>query len=448
MTPAAEAPQGRRFSIAQLALLIPWVALVIGAWGPITDNSFLWHVRAGTVQLDDVEVLTMDPFSFTRGGEPWLTQSWLVELFYGWADRVTGLGFVPYSILLVGTLTFVGIGLIAYRYSNSPTASAFVLILGVLTLISFFVPRPVIYSYLLMVLVMVAWNRPGVRWSIPFLFWIWASVHASFFIGLAYIGLLIVMNREWREIPKAIAAGCATLLTAHGLGAVEFLVEFTESRDALQYLTEWRRPTVTDVLFIPFLGTIVFIVIGFLRRVVPLRFLWLFVPFAAMGFTSIRAVPQAWLGLAPVLALSLAELSIGSRAGLRQRLAVVFTVFLIILPFMLARPASLSDDQFPLSAISALEDRRTFHDDRVGGYLIYALGPERKVYVDDRAELYGDRLREFYELRTGQIDWMPIFERDRIEQAVLANSEVLVVELQTHGWKNVYSDSNFTVLQP
>ena len=100
------------------------VALAIDAWAPIRDNSFLWHIRAGELQAQAGEVLVADPFSFTMLGEPWLTQSWLVELLYAWAEGLTGLGFVPYMILLVGGLTFVGVGLAARGSNAGATAPA------------------------------------------------------------------------------------------------------------------------------------------------------------------------------------------------------------------------------------------------------------------------------------------------------------------------------------
>lgn len=449
MTPAAEPPpQVRRFSIAQLALLVPWVALVIGAWGSITDNSFLWHVRAGTVQLGEGSVLTVDPFSFTRNGMEWRTQSWLVELGYGWAEGFSGLSFVPFSVLLIGVLTFLAMGAIGYRYSKSATATAMVLVLGVLTLISFFVPRPVIYSYLLMVLVILAWDRPNARWAVPLLFWIWASVHASFLIGLAYIGLALVMRREWRELPKAVISGVVIFFTAHGVGAVTFLLDFAESRDALRYLTEWRRPGVEDVILIPYLGTLVFCVIGFVRRTVPFRFLWIFVPFATLGFTSVRAMPPAWLAILPVLSSSLVGLEIGTRTGLRQRLALIYATFLLVMPFLLTSGSTISDERFPVRAVAALEPVNTFHDDRVGGYLIWAEGPEHKVYIDDRAELYGDQMGEFVQVRQGGSEWRSVFERDGIRQALLANTEPLIDDLTSAGWETVYSDRYFKVLRP
>ncbi len=443
---AAQSP--RRLSIAHLALVVPWVAIVIDAFQPIGDNSFLWHVRAGSVQAEQGSVLTADPFSFTLEGEPWLTQSWLVELLYALGESISGLGFVPYMLLVVATLTLVGIGLIAYHHSHSVPATAFVLILSVLALISFLVPRPVLFSYLLMTLVILAWDRPGSRWSIPFLFWIWASVHASFLIGLGYIGLTLLMRKEWRLHPQAVVAGLATLATAHGIGVVTFLMDFGANSEALQYLTEWRRPDLFEPVFLPFVGSVVFIVIGAFRdRIFP-RHLWLLVPFLILGLTSLRAVPPAFLALVPLVALSLSGLQIGSRSGLRPRLAAVFAVATLAMPFLLISDGRLSEERFPLDAVAHLDHVPTFHDDRVGGFLIWAEGPERKVYIDDRAELYGERMGEFVAVRRGEEPWQPVFQRDGIEQALLGNDEHLVGELQEAGWVTLHRDDHFTVLEP
>jgi hypothetical protein len=424
------------------------VALVIDAWKPIVDNSFLWHIRAGTVQSDLGAVLTTDPFSFTMIGESWLTQSWLVEIFYGWAESLTGLGFVPVMILVVGGLTFVGIGLIAYRKSGSVPATVFVLILSILALISFLVPRPVLFSYLVMTLVLLAWDRPKARWMLPFLFWLWAAVHASFIIGLAYVGLSLLARRDWRALQFVLVAALATLGTAHGVGVVTFLLDFTESSDALQYLTEWRRPEFSETVFLPFAGLIVFVVLGAFRgRILP-RHVWLIAPFVMAGLSSVRAIPPAFLALIPLLAVSLSGLEIGSQGGLRARLALVFALVVLVLPLLLIEDGQLSEERFPVDAVASLDDTPTFHDDVIGGFLIWAQGPERKVYIDDRAELYGNRMAEFVDVRRGQADWHPVFQRDGIGQALLPNDAYLVSELGEAGWETVYRDENFTLLRP
>ena len=67
--------------LAHIAPLLVGVLIAVRASEAIRDNSFLWHIRAGSLQIESGSVLTEDPFSFTAAGEPWRTQAWLIELF-------------------------------------------------------------------------------------------------------------------------------------------------------------------------------------------------------------------------------------------------------------------------------------------------------------------------------------------------------------------------------
>lgn len=443
---AAQEPRSTRFSIAHLALLVPWVAVVIDAWRPIVDSSFLWHVRAGSVQATAGEVLTTDPFSFTAAGDPWRTQSWLVELIYAAGERVSGLGFVPPMLLIVGLLTFVGVGLIAYRVTRSITATAVCVFLSTVLLLSFLVPRPVLFSFLLFVLVILAWDRGSTRWTVPFLFWLWASAHGSFVVGLGYVGLVLLSRRDWRLLPAAVVSGLATLATAHGVGVLGILLDFGESTDALAYISEWRKPALTDVPFITFLGGLVFVAIGMVRRLVTARHLWLIVPFAILGITSVRAIPPAWFGLLPVVALSLSGTTIGAKERFGAVPAAMFAVVVFFLPFLLRGDSRLDESKFPIEASQRLGEGAIFHDDRVGGYLIYAQGPSRKVFIDDRAELYREKLEEFVLVRDGDTAWRPVFERHDIEQVLLQRDAQLIETLRNAGWDTEYEDEHFTLV--
>ncbi|MFV1980710.1 MAG: hypothetical protein ACC655_06115 [Rhodothermia bacterium] len=429
-------------------MIVPVVALIIDAWAPIVDSSFLWHIRAGELQILSGSVLTTDPFSFTMLGEGWLTQSWLVELVYSFSESFSGLGFVAPMMLVVTTTTFVCIALIAYRVSNSLTATAFVLILTTLALISFLVPRPVLFSFLLFSVLVLAWDRPNIRWTVPFIMWVWASAHGSFIIGLAYLGLTWLMNKEWKYTPVLLLTGVVTLFTAHGLGVIQFLLNFAESRDALTYISEWKKPELFSAVFLPFLGGIVFIVIGAFRGRVHPKHLWLIVPFVLLGMSSVRAIPPAWLALTPLVALSLSGLTLGEGRRFGQVSAAVFTVTVLVISFVVKREGGLREDRFPVSALSSLDNVPTFHDDRAGGFLIWAEGPERLVYIDDRAELYGDRLGEFVRLRNGDQDWRPVFERDGIEQVLLLAEEPMIDDLEDAGWRLIYEDQTYVILRP
>ncbi len=444
----AGAPTTKRFSISHLASLIPWIALVIGAWGAVGDSSFLWHIRAGTLQVEAGRVITTDPFSFTRGGADWLTQSWLAEVAYAWGEAISGLGFVPVYVLLASVVTFAGVASMAYRRSGSMPATAAILILTTLLVISFVVPRPVIFSYPLFVLVILAWERPQARWALPLLFWAWASVHGSFVVGLAFVGLSYLKNREWKSTPVVFVAGLATLATAHGLGVLQMLFDFSAATEVLHaYFPEWRSPSLGDTLFVPFAGGMAILAIGAYRQRVQPRDLYILVPFILLGLSSIRAVPPAWIGLVPLVATSMTGFSIGSKPRLGSKPGLVYGLIVLLLPFALIRPVEVSGS-FPIEALAQLDDVPTFHDDRVGGFIIWAEGPDRKVFIDDRGELYGPRIEEFVEIRRGDGDWRAVFERDQISQALLGVDEPMVEALRTAGWVESHRDDLFVVLVP
>lgn len=448
MSTTASKPSRGRFSVGHLILMVPWVALVIDAWSPIRDNSFLWHVRAGTLQLASGSVLTEDPFSFTFLGEPWRTQSWLAELLYAIAEERTGLGFVPIMLLVTTTLSFIALGLIAFRRSRSVGVTGLVLVMSTLLLISFLVPRPVIFSFLLFPLVILAWDRPMTRWTLPLLFWLWASMHGSFVIGLGYIGLSLLAKRDWKYLPTALASGLATLATAHGLGVVAMLFDFLSVRDVLGLLSEWQRPRFLSPVFTPFLVGLVLMGVGYYRRALRLRDLLVIIPLVVLGFGSLRAVPPAWLGLTPFVATGLKDLDLLSARRFSPASAAVFSLIVGLFPFFLRGDGGLDEERFPVQAHDELVDVPTFHDDRVGGYLIWADGPDRLVFIDDRAELYGLFMADFVDIRDGRKAWQSMFERFGIEQAIVRSDNAhLADELMSAGWSVVHRDDGYLVLR-
>lgn len=449
MSQTASPPSPRRFSVAHLLLIVPWVALVIDAWSEIRDNSFIWHIRAGELQAAAGEVITADPFSFTMPNEPWVTQSWLIELGYWWGeDTAGGLGFVPWMLLGTTVLTFVAISIFAWMRSKSLLSAAIVSYLSVFVLISFLVPRPVIFSYALFGLAIIAWERKSLRWTLPFIFWIWASIHGSFPMGLAYVGLSLLAEKEWRWLPTAIVSGLVTLVTAHGWGVVDMLLDFVEVRSTLGLLSEWQTPDLLSPLFIPFLIGLVIILVGMVRGRLAWSHLLVVVPFAYLATTSMRSVPPAWIGIAPAVATALGPIRWGTQRRFGAVPAAVFGMAVFVMPLLLRGDGQLSEERFPVAAATHLENVNTFHNDRTGGYLIYEMGPEFKVFIDDRAEMYGDRMAEFVAVRDGDEPWQPLFERDGIEQVLLPADSDLAAEISGSGWDTVYQDDEYLVLRP
>ena len=91
-----------------------------------------------------------------------------------------------------------------------------------------------------------------------------------------------------------------------------------------------------------------------------------------------------------------------------------------------------------------MADRHLFHDDGVGGFLIYEEWPDRLVYIDDRAELYGaEMLLEYNEARQGRYE--DLFERYGFDAALSRAHWPLTEVLDADGWTRAAEDEEFIV---
>lgn len=437
----------RRFTIWHAALLLPWVVAAAALKRTFNDNSYLWHVRAGDLQIELGAVLTTDPFSFTMQGRPWRTQSWLADLVYSPLDVWLGLDGALLLTAVLSALTFLLLGLVAYRNTRSVPSVVIYLVASAVVLAAFLNPRPVIFSFPLMAAVVLADDDRRLRWALPLLMWMWASVHGSFAIGLAYLGLRALGRRG--PLPSrflgVVAAGVPTLLTAHGWGVVSVLLDFFGNRAALDYLTEWATPDLLSVPMLPVLAGIFGLVAMASTGRLDRSDWWLIVPFLALAVSANRSVPLAWIALSSVLT-RVPVPGVQRLEGLGGPVGVVVAVFLLVFPFFLPSQAGLDQGRFPVEAAKHLGTDRVFHDDGSGGWLIYRYWPERLVYIDDRAELFGDRVGLFIEIRGAERDWRSEFDEYGIEEALLHEDDPLRRLLEAEGWSRTYQDEDFLIL--
>lgn len=434
-------------------MLVPFIVVAWRAALPLSDNSFLWHVRAGTVQLEAGEVLRADPFSFTAAGEPWRTQSWLVELGYGWLENLTGgLGWVPLLKLAAVSTTVALVGLVIHRAGRGRRGLTLAgLLLLVWQGIPFGVARPALFGFVLLAMLVAvthAERRP--LWLLPLLFWIWAAVHGTFVIGLGYLFLDALRRRSRKQIVAVVVSGAVTVFTAHGLGVWWILLQFLKNREALDLISEWQPPDFTNPFIVPFLIVIIGILVaGTLNQLEP-GDLWIIIPFVVFGVMAERNVWPAVIVLVPVAARAFNAGELKTRPNRSEIVAlnwVIAAALVVAGAIGVTRPFELSEERFPTrSAVEVLEPGPLFNGSAVGGYLIYADWPDRDVYIDDRAELYGvEGIRRFQEVKAG-IGVQETFSEFGIEQVLVSVDWPLVEHLELLGWKSRYRDDYFVVM--
>lgn len=428
------------FSLTWIVFLLPITAILFALRKPIRDNSYLWHVAAGTHQIGLGSVATADPFTFTVSGEPWRTQSWLMELAYGWFERFSPLASAHWTVAVSAIILLLSVGL---RVSSGRRLLGALGVLWVMWLtFGYFTPRPVFPSLALFALVALVVSRARLRWILPLLFWLWASIHGGFVVGLGFLVLECLRRKEYRYLVDAGLAMLVSMFTAHGWGVWQTLVDFARSGENLDLISEWRPPDLISPALAPFLvGLVMLVALGILQRIRK-EDLWVIAPFLVFSFSANRAIPLAAIALVPFV-FPPNSLRLGN-APLARPAFVAAIAAIVVLPLLLPTGNQEFNDLFPVEAAKQLDNAPTFHNDSIGGYLIYAGFPY--VFVDDRAELFGDLYLRFIDAVSARPGWEELFEEFGVDQVLLPNDATLAYWLEREGWRVRFRDPSFVIL--
>jgi hypothetical protein len=165
--------------------------------------------------------------------------------------------------------------------------------------------------------------------------------------------------------------------------------------------------------------------------------------------------------IAAALPVNSAPLAVSQRRPYSSWFRPSFNIAVVILIalFALAKWVSLTRsqdaheaEQYPQRAVAFLQassqPQRIFVYYDWGGYAIWKLYPEYRVFVDGRADLYGDSLlRQFktaIQLRTG---WRDVLDRWKVEAVLVPPSCALAQALVLDtNWHTAFSDSKAIIL--
>jgi len=461
------------------------------------DTDTWWHLKAGEWMVENGRIIQEDPFSYTKGGTPWQYPGvWLqvgMYLLYDWfgpgalniwtAVMVTAI-FYPVLRMSRGNVIFV----------------AFVVLLAVIASAIYWNARPYLVSFLLFAFIYFILDRyyrrgKGKLWLLPVLMVVWVNTHGSFLAGFILTGPFFVdaLMQSWiarnhedavfrrEEKEKAlhilIVFGLmlvASLITPHGwnIWALPFTT-FTRQAEQ-QLITEWQSPNFHDTSMLPFAALLLLslAVLGGANKRLRLFEILLLAGFGNLGLVSMRNIMFFSIVAPPILtrygdrvianlgedigiSLSLDfDRAPGRIAGRINALIVIVVGLLVVFSMVRYLPVSANQEdfteRFPVAAVEFLKeaslDGRIFNSYNYGGYLIWAL-EEYPVYIDGRADLYGDEvILPYYEILTGSEDWQAEFDRWDIKIALVEPQVDLVDNLEMAGWERVFEDEISVVL--
>jgi hypothetical protein len=180
----------------------------------------------------------------------------------------------------------------------------------------------------------------------------------------------------------------------------------------------------------------------------------LFVFFAFASLYSMRNLPFFVLVSFPLLAeyasLPAWKLPVSSPALQNVlKLAAVVVIAVIsakVVSDHVATELEFEQSRFPARAASFLDAKKLpvplLNSYDFGGYLIWRLYPQYRVYIDGRADLYGDAfLDKFIQLYDVNVDPRPALEQEGIRTVLVEPRSNLANFLRTQqNWKRVYED--------
>jgi hypothetical protein len=480
-------------SSRRLLVLVFMLVIFAGAVRSVTDPDFWWHLKTGQQIVESGSIPHTDIYSTVFFGREWVTHEWLSELFIYSIYRVLGLG----GLILVFSLIITAGFWIAYqrcaRCAGHPYVPGFALILGALTAAPTWGVRPQMFSFLFAsIYVAVLGNyardeKSRALWWLAPLMVLWVNLHAGFAIGLVLIFLTIaglslegILARRdsfaamWRRVRPLVLVGIicggCILLNPHGARMYLYPLETLRSHAMMKYIEEWLSPNFQELMFQPLLLMIfaTFSVLALSSKRLRLLDLVLLLATTAGALRSARNIPFFVLVAMPLLVehswnwltahcwgqwLTKPEKrEVGSQVILKTALNLVLLVALPLsvaalrVHHSVAKQPLAEAKVFPVAAAEFIRAQRPpqpiFNDYGWGGYLIWKLYPDYRVYIDGRADVYGDAfMEEFLSAQAGQTGWRGPLDKYGI-RTVLIKPDLALASLlrQDAAWQNVFED--------
>lgn len=485
-------------SFRRLVTTLTFLAIFTMAVRVSIDSDTWWHLRAGQWIVEHRQILTTDPFSLTRQGQPWVYPGWLAQVGLYAIYAVSGFrGLIVLTALMV-TLAFAFV----WRAAPGPALlKAFLFLLAAAASGVYWSARPQILSFALTgaFLWLLERFRAGSRGSLialPFLMALWVNLHGGFAIGFvllgAYIagecldgGLAVALGQvHWREswalkwpaIRDLALAGVASLVAVGANPAGYRMLAYpfkTVSIGVLQdYIQEWQSPNFHHLETLPFLWLLLLAVVilsaSRLRRH-PVEII-LVGAFAYLGMLAGRNIALFALVVLPGLArhgASIVHALTAARVAGRQvpqRLARALNIAILALLTLgalvkVSLPLSTSTideairGQAPVDAAAFLEKTRPagalFNSYNWGGYVMWRLYPEYLTFVDGRTDLFNDELlQQYLSAWRGESSYINLFQEWGIRVVLIEPDAPLVGVLTQAGWREAYADARAIVLVP
>lgn len=428
--------EAARITVAVLLTAVIGIVAVIHLLRQIDDPDFFWHLSTGQWIWEHKGLPDQDPFSYTSPTVPSsrehfiLTSYWISQVIYYSSYLAGGMGGI---IILRFVMVGVFIGIMASQKKGDAILYLGLLLIFVTAVLHMYaVDRPQIFSCIFLAALLhliqrlkheppaaLQWNHPaGPHILMPLLMLLWANMHGGHLLGQALIVLHLVVEgirfvhpalrpmplRSYRLFAlPALAALAVSFINPNTFHAAweafstpSFLtgivMEYKSSVEAFLLFKNYA------ILLYWFLLLVSLFVLAFSLRSIDIAEAAFLVGAGYLSFTQGRYIIFFLIAAVPFIGRAFPKgLILQWGRGVIIAVAVTSALFLSwgerANLSNIRAGAWLNTASLPVSAadfIAANDVRgKMYNYNGWGGYLIWRLGPERRVFVDTR-NLYAE----------------------------------------------------------
>jgi hypothetical protein len=420
------------------------------------DSDAGWHIRTGEAILATGNLPRTDPYSFTRGGQPWFAWEWLTDVAAGGIHRTLGLkGVALFYAAAISAGVWLWFRLHWALGGNFLIACAMAPLL-LSTCNIHWLARPHVLSWIFLLLAVFP-RKPNLV-VVALVTALWANVHASFFFA-PLIALIFALEDRW-YLKAAVVAALAPLLNPYGPQLYVHVFRYLTDTELLSRIGEFQSFDFHSAGAVQIIITVILGVVGGTLALTQKRVhhFVLAILITAMALRSARALPLCALLLLPIANAAITRFlpapssflkySANLRALDSQFNGLALAPLVLLAAFYLTPAAGFPADQFPVAAYAHIPaGARLFAPDKFGGYLIYRSNAALKVFFDGRSDLYGaDFLKQYSRLVQVRPGWRAYWDSFHFTHALLPADAPLLPALEQIGWRPIYQDKTATLL--
>jgi len=478
--------------LRKVFLILVFLLVFFISLGPPQDADMWWHLSAGKAMIEQGHILTTDTFSYTKHGEPWTNAFWLSDIVLYVSYK-----FGSYlGVALLASLIIVLVMALIYKqtaHTSSPLP-LLIILLSTFAIAPIWTPRPQIFSFLLLAILDFGLNRQygfvlKRPWLLVPIFVLWANVHGGFIWGFLVIfafitgnGIDIFLKRE-NSLPNKLLVQLTawTLASAFGIalnpnGLSIWKLPFYTVGVSIRSITEWGSPDFHQPGMHPILWLMFLLIIGLgnSRNLLSWSDILKTIGFSYMAFVSQRSIGPFVIVATPIIINSLNPVwtewslllssKIGKISGPERKkylpaffattlnilLLAIFAFVTCLRAFSVSTPQEVHKG-LPHKAVEWLRENKPegqmFNAYNWGGYLQWEL-PEYPVFIDGRADLYGEVIiNDWWKVVNATDDALTILDTWHVNFVLLEPGWPILEILSENGWDILYKDDTAVIMQ-